>query len=118
MSRLQLDSELFYCAVSRSEIEWGIAKLPDGKRQQQLAASARNVFALFNDRCLAYDCQATSTYVDIAQAAKLAGRPMSTEDMLIAAIALANGTHLVTRKVADFAALNRLKLINPWCITL
>lgn len=112
----QLDSELFYCAVSKAEIEWGIAKLPEGKRKQQLAASADNVFTLFNDRCLAYDCVAASVYVEVAQLAKLAGRPMSTEDMQIAAIALANDASLVTRNVADFEVLKGLKLVNPWSI--
>ncbi|MFI0400199.1 MAG: type II toxin-antitoxin system VapC family toxin [Thiolinea sp.] len=112
----QLDSELFYCVVSKTEIEWGIAKLPDGKRKQQLSASANNIFALFDDRCLTYDCVAASVYVEIAQLAKLAGRPMSTEDMIIAAIALANGASLATRNVADFEVLQVLNLINPWSV--
>ncbi|MFZ1389266.1 MAG: type II toxin-antitoxin system VapC family toxin [Thiolinea sp.] len=110
----QLDSELFYCAVSKAEIELGIAKLPEGKRKQQLAASADNVFTLFNDRCLAYDCVAASVYVEVAQIAKFRGRPMSTEDMQIAAIALANDASLATRNVADFEVLSYLKIVNPW----
>ena len=112
----QLDSELFYCAISKAEIEWGIAKLPDGKRKQQLDASAQDIFALFEGRCLAYDCQAASAYVEVAQTAKLAGRPMSVEDMMIAAITLVNGASLVTRNLADFEALNGLTAINPWII--
>ena len=59
---------------------------------------------------------AASVYVEIAQLAKLAGRPMSTEDMIIAAIALANGASLATRNMADFEVLQVLNLINPWSV--
>lgn len=36
----QLDSDLYYCAISKAEIEWGIAKLPEGKRKQELTTAA------------------------------------------------------------------------------
>ena len=110
----QLDSDLFYCVVSKAEIEWGIAKLPIGKRKQQLLDSAKILFEFFDKRCLAYECQAANAYVDIVQGAKTAGRPMSTEDMLIAAIAQANKAVLVTRNITDFEALGGLDLVNPW----
>ena len=112
----QLESDLFYCVVSKAEIEWGIAKLPAGKRKQQLLDSSRILFELFNERCLAYECNAASVYVEIAQAAKAAGRPMSTEDMLIAAIAQANNATLVTRNIMDFESIQFIRVFNPWQI--
>lgn len=53
----------------------------------------------------------------IAETAKAAGRPMAVEAMMIAAIAQTNHASLVTRNVADFAAINSLSLINPWSAT-
>jgi predicted nucleic acid-binding protein len=45
-----------------------------------------------------------------------AGRPISTEDAQIAAIALANGLQLVTRNTRDFADIEGLAVVNPWLV--
>ena len=42
-----------------------------------------------------------------------AGRPISVQDSMIAAICLVNGATLATRNVRDFDGLN-LKLVNPF----
>ena len=110
----QLDTDLYLCAVTKAEIEWGIALLPDGKRKWQLTKAAAEVLAAFEGRCLDYDCGATLHYVAIANCSQASGRPMSIEDMLIAAIAQANDCILATRNVTDFDFLPALGLVNPW----
>jgi predicted nucleic acid-binding protein len=45
---------------------------------------------------------------------QLAGRPISTEDAQIAAIALAAQLQLVTRNTKDFEAISDLQIVNPW----
>jgi len=110
----QLESELHFCAVTKAEIELGIAQLPEGKRKQRLAEAATLVLDAFEGRCLDYDCTATPHYVSIAKHSWAAGRPMSIEDMLIAATALAHGCLLATRNVTDFDFLPKLELVNPW----
>ena len=42
------------------------------------------------------------------------GRPISTEDAQIAAIALAHDMTLATRNVSDFEGIDGLQIINPW----
>jgi predicted nucleic acid-binding protein len=110
----QLDTDLYFSAISKGEVEWGIALLADGKRKQQLADAASEIFALFEGRCLDYSCDVTSYYVAIAAFSKQAGHPMSVEDMLIAAVAQANDCVLATRNVTDFDFLPGLVLVNPW----
>lgn len=110
----QLDTDLYFSAISKGEVEWGIALLADGKHKQQLADAASEVFALFEGCCLDYSCDVTSYYVAIAAFSKQAGRPMSVEDMLIAAVAQANDCVLATRNVTDFDFLPGLVLVNPW----
>ncbi len=110
----QLDTDLYFSSISKGEIEWGIALLPEGKRKHQLADAAKEIFAMFEERCLDYTCYASPFYVAIAAYSKEIGRPMSVEDMLIAAIARANHATLVTRNTVDFNFLPNLTLINPW----
>ena len=110
----QLDTDLYFSAISKAEVEWGIALLADGKRKQHLADAAVEVFAMFEGRCLDYACRVAPFYVAIALYSKQVGRPMSVEDMLIAAVAQANDAELATRNVTDFDFLPGLMLVNPW----
>lgn len=110
---VQLDTDLYFSAITKAEVEWGIALLADGKRKQRLGEAAAEVFALFEGRCLDYACAVAPYYVAIALFSKQAGRPMSVEDMLIAAIAQANNATLATRNVTDFDFLPGLVLVNP-----
>ncbi len=110
----QLDEDLYICAITKAEIEWGIALLPDGRRKKRLSNAASEVLTAFSKRCLVYDCETTHQYVAIANCSRISGRPMTVEDMLIAAIAQANNYILATRNVSDFNFLPNLRLINPW----
>lgn len=110
----QLDTDLYFSAISKADVEWGIALLADGKRKQHLTDAAVEVFAMFEGRCLDYACRVAPFYVAIALYSKQVGRPMSVEDMLIAAVAQANDAVLATRNVTDFDFLPGLMLVNPW----
>ena len=110
----QVETDLYLCAISKAEIEWGIALLDDGKRKRQLQQAAKAVFNLFATRCLDYNCDTTAYYVEIALHARQSGRPMSVEDIMIAAIAKAHHGLLVTRNSKDFDFLLDMRLCNPW----
>ena len=49
----------------------------------------------------------------VAQRTRI-GRPITTEDAQIAAIALQHRLTLVTRNIRDFEKIQNLSLINPW----
>ena len=111
---LQIETDLYICAITKAEVEWGVGVLPDGKRKKQLQQASNAIFEMFAGRCLEYNCSAASNYVTIGLEAKLLGRPMSSEDMMIAAIAQSQNGLLATRNVKDFDFLSDVQLFNPW----
>ncbi len=112
----QRTHELFYIsAITQAEIQLGIALLPAGKRRQMLADAASEMFARdFAGRCLPFDASSTSHYAAIVAARRRSGHGTSTEDALIAAIALTHGYPLATRNTKDFMHIDGLTLYNPW----
>lgn len=110
----QPEHQLHISAVTRAEIELGIALLPEGRRRRGLEAAARRMFAEFPGRCLAFDEGASAYYGRLVAVRVRAGRPISVEDAQIAAIALAGGFVLATRNTGDFAGIDRLALIDPF----
>lgn len=110
----QPSSELWLTAVVAAELMFGVARLPEGGRKQQLA---HNVAAMleqdFAGQVLAYDLAAASIYAELVAQRERAGRPIAMADAQIAAICLAHGASLVTRNEKDFDGLG-LMVINPW----
>lgn len=108
-------TNLWVSAVSKAEIELGIALLPSGKRQDALALAADAIFADdFAERCLPFDDAAASQYAQLVAHRTHLGLPISTEDAQIAAIALTHGLTLATRNVTDFGEIAGLSVLNPW----
>ncbi|MDP3843493.1 MAG: type II toxin-antitoxin system VapC family toxin [Oxalobacteraceae bacterium] len=102
-------------AITRAEILLGIALLPAGKRRVALAAAAEQMFEEdFASHCLPFDAAAASEYALLVAARTRIGHAISTEDALIAAIAIQHQMPLVTRNTKDFVHIGQLKLINPW----
>ena len=105
---------LYTTSVSKAEILYGIAVLPEGRRRQALAAAADAMFADdFEDRVLPFDEAAAVCYAGIVAARRREGRPIEAFDAQIAATALVAGAGLATRDTGDFAGCG-LTVINPW----
>ena len=59
----QQGTSFLICAITRAEILLGIALLPAGKRRDQLAATAEQMFAEdFAGRCLPFDDACATEY--------------------------------------------------------
>lgn len=111
----QAASLLHTSTVTQAEILAGIAALSAGKRRDALARAAHQLFRDdFLGRCIAFDSAAAEHYALVRAQRKHAGRPISTEDAQIAAIALAAQMKLVTRNTKDFEEIDGLTPINPW----
>lgn len=109
------DSIFYVSAITQAEIMLGISLLPAGKRRDALAAAAEGMFSQdFAGRCLPFDATGAGIYAAIVSERRKAGQAISTEDALIAAIALAHGYSLATRNTKDFLNINGLTLQNPW----
>ena len=65
---------------------------------------------MFAGRILPFDEKAGLVWAQLMADGKLAGRPRSALDMIIAAVAGANGCVIVTDNERDFAG---LQIVNP-----
>jgi predicted nucleic acid-binding protein len=107
------DAEIALPTVAIAEIAFGIQKIVPDQRAARLEQRLSEWRRRFADRIFGLTEEAALTYGDIMGAAKRQGRPMSTADGMIAAIAHVNGGRLATRNLPDFQTTG-LELISPW----
>jgi predicted nucleic acid-binding protein len=109
----QQDDDLFIASLTIAEIRRGILEKPRGKKRDTLDAwfnGPEGPRALFAGRILAFDDKAGLIWADLMAKGKIAGRPKSGLDMIIAAVAAANECVVVTDNEKDFVG---LQIINP-----
>lgn len=105
---------VFTAAVCEAEICYGLTRLPPGRRRNDLIGRVTAFFAeAFGDRTLAFDSASAAIYGELRAAREAAGRPIETEDAMIAATARAYGAMVVTRNVDDFMGCE-VEIVNPW----
>ena len=110
----QPTDELWICITSAGELRLGAALLPDGKRKASLVDRVEHVLVDdFAGRCLPFSCTTSKQYARIVAMRLRAGRPISSEDAQIAAVAREQGLILVNRNGKDFDDL-ALTILNPW----
>lgn len=109
----QADDDLFVSALTVGEIRRGLLEKPKGKKRALLEAwfgGPEGPQALFAGRVLPFDEKASLVWARLMADGTARGRPRSALDMIIAAIAEANGCVVVTDNEKDFAG---LKFVNP-----
>lgn len=107
-------NQLFTTTITQAEILYGIAILPQGKRQNELQKSANLMFAEdFLGRILPFDQIAAIAFAKIASQRRLNGQPISQADAQIAAICYTHNAKIATRNVDDFINCD-ISIINPW----
>jgi predicted nucleic acid-binding protein len=109
----QDEQQLFTTAICQAEILSGLAIMPDVRRRRDIEISADEMFGDFGKRILPFDSDAAIVYADLFALRRRAGRPTAPHDLMIAAIARANGARVVTRNTSDFEGCE-LTLVNPW----
>jgi predicted nucleic acid-binding protein len=109
----QTDNDLFISALTVGEIRRGLLEKSAGKKRALLEAwfvGSEGPQALFAGRVLAFDEKAGLIWARLMADGTAKGRPRSALDMIIAAIAEANGCVVVTDNEKDFTG---LKFVNP-----
>lgn len=111
----QTANQLHTSAITHAEIAAGIALLPAGKRREDMARAASQIFEEdFFGRCIDFGAAAVEHYAVVRASRQLAGWPIDTADAQMASIALAARLTLVTRNTKDFEGIDGLQVINPW----
>lgn len=109
----QLDIDLFISVLSLAEIHRGILEKVAGKKRRELEqwfAGAEGPQELFRGRILAFDERAALAWGRLMAEGTRTGRPRSSFDMLIAAIAQVNDCVLVSDNEKHFIG---VRLLNP-----
>jgi predicted nucleic acid-binding protein len=110
----QLREELFTTAITVAEVLYGLQLLPKRKRREALLHQADAAFSEdFAGHILPFDESAARVFALISAARRTQGRPMTTQDAQIAAIARVHGATVATRDTAGFEGCG-LRLVNPW----
>ena len=102
----------FTCSIVKGEILFGIARLPEGKRRQDLQQKANELFAAI--LCEPISENVSETYAKIKVAAQKQGTALGECDFWIAATALTLDAILVTAD-SDYQRITELGLrLEDW----
>lgn len=100
--------------ITIMEIRYGLQLLPKGRRRTALDQSFDAfVDAGFKDRLLPFDLRAAEACASIRSARDTAGRPITTEDAMIAGIARSLGLTIATRDHSGFQGCG-VPVVDPW----
>lgn len=107
------EEPMYLASVSVGELLIGIAQMPAGKRRDGLTRAVESILSSYSERILPYNEAAARSYARMQAHRRSLGRPLSTEDGMIASICMASGASLATRNTRDFSEIG-LHLIDPW----
>jgi toxin FitB len=103
----------YVSVISLHELQFGLARLPDGRRRRDLASVVERMVALYEDAILPIDKAEATRAGELQAELAAAGRTLHLADALIAATALVHDLTLATRNIDDFAGLG-LNVADPW----
>jgi predicted nucleic acid-binding protein len=109
----QADGNIYTTAITIAEIRYGIARLPAGRRSDELLRVADEVFGAFPEQILPFDAAAAHEYADLVARRERAGNPIDGFDGQIAAICRTHDAVLATRNTRDFDQTG-IALTDPW----
>jgi predicted nucleic acid-binding protein len=109
----QAQEDLFIASLSVAEIWRGVEEKPTGRRRTELErwfTGPNGPQSVFAGHILPFDEEAALVWGSLMAEGTRAGRPRSPIDMMIAAVADANGCILVSCNEKHFRG---LKFVNP-----
>jgi predicted nucleic acid-binding protein len=104
---------LYISAVTQAELKYGVYRLPEGARREQLFSGILEVLALLEGRVLPFDAAAADQLALAAAKPEKLGTKAVAPDAYIAATALAMGFAVATRSRKHFESMG-VTVINPW----
>ena len=96
-------ANLYVTAITVAEIQLGLSLMPEGRRQNLMGEEFEQFLTRgFASRVLSFDEKAARVYAEIRSHRIKIGRPVTTLDAQIAAIARSNTCSVATRNLRDF----------------
>ena len=105
---------VYVTSITKAELLYGLALLPDGRRKEALASAIqRFFFERVAHPVIAFSDEDVLHYAPISAYRRRIGRPIRELDGQIAAITKSRGFAVATRNVRDFQHCG-IQVINPW----
>ena len=100
------DSDLYICGITYAELWYGINRLPPDRRRTELENWVEgDLYMQFFNRVVGFSLDAARRYGSLMARAKKNGHNPHSMDVMIAAIAEANGMVVATLNRKDFERL-------------
>lgn len=112
LATLAPTDRVMICPIVRGEIRYGIERLPQGKRRQELETKAINLFAAL--ACEPVPEKAGDSYATMKLVRQQKGLSLDENDLWIAATAVSLGAVLISRD-SDFQHLDGLT-VKDWTV--
>lgn len=110
----QVLETLYISAISIAELRFGIASMPEGKRQTILHDRLEGeVLPHFDGRILPFNLATSQFYATLMAGGRGSGKAIGKADGYIAATAAESDLAVATRDTSPFEAAG-LRVINPW----
>ncbi len=110
----QIEDEcLFVSAISIGEITKGINLLEESHRKRELSRWLQTLENIYSDRILSINLETVRIWGELTAKVQKSGKTIAAADGLIAATAICQGLHVITRNVDDFQPSGVL-ITNPW----
>ncbi len=105
--------DLWLSSMVVHELEYGVRRMPQGRRRSRLRGNLSRLIREYEDRVLPLDRMGAEWAAQFRAQAQLSGLTLELGDALIAGTARAHDLAIVTRNVADFEGLD-VDIVNPW----
>ena len=110
---LRQQYDLWLSVVVVHELQFGVQKMPEGRRRDRVNALYRSFIDRHAGRLLPVDRTVAERAAQLRAQAHDAGRNLHLADALIVGTAIVHNLILATRNVRDFAVLD-IEVVNPW----
>ena len=112
----QEPSELWLTAITATELQTGIERMPEGAKRRNLEVQIKAILDEdFSGRIAAFDVDAAPYHAEIAAAKARLGQKVEVLDVQIAAIARLRGAVVDTRNIKHFDNCG-IELVDPWTV--
>jgi toxin FitB len=110
----QLAESIWVTSVTLFEAQFGLVRLPNGRRRQALEVAFEQLLLEDLDgRVLGFDQPAARAAAALAAHRERSGKPTDMRDAQIAGIVIARKARFATRNVKHFSDLH-IDVMNPW----